>query len=115
MSGAILEPAGSGVAGTQTQGITQQYQKAGTNSAVSTSTAIHPYDSGTILGTTPPGKAGFKLISGVVQRASQLLCDSTSGKVGNALVSSTGVGVGIPTPPTGSLASDGLSQAPQHE
>ena len=112
MSGATLEPAGSGVAGTQTKGITQQYQLSGTHSATSTSTAITPYDSGTILGTTPPGKAGIKLVSGVIQRSNQLLCDGTAGKVGNALVVSSGTGVAVPTDAAGTHASDGLSGAP---
>lgn len=112
---AILEPAGSGVAGTQTKGITQQYLKAGTVSAVDTSTGITPYDSGNILGNTPPGKTGEKLVSGVVQRSSQLLVDGTAGATGNALVPIYGVGVAPPTRPAGSFAADGLSQAPQHE
>ena len=114
MSGAVLEPAGSGVAGTQTKGVTKQYQKSGTSSSASTLETITPYDSGTILGTVPPGKAGIKLVSGVVQRSSQLLSDQTAGKVGNALVCVSGQGL-IPTPPTGSQPADGLSQAPNTE
>jgi hypothetical protein len=106
---AILEPAGAAVAGQQTKGITQQYQKAATASAVDTSTGITPYDSGTILGNIPPGKSGEKLVNGTVQRSSQIVADSTSGAVGNALVCVSGVGV-VPTPPTGSSQSDGLSQ-----
>ena len=45
----------------------------------------------------------------------------TAGVVGNALVSTYSVvtagvvGSGVPTPPAGSHAADGLSQAPQHE
>lgn len=115
MSGATLEPAGSGVAGTQPKGITQQYLKAATASNVSTSTGITPRDTGTILGTVPPGKAGLKLVNGTVQRSTQLLCDSTPGKVGNALVSDYSVGGGNPVVPAGSHASDGLSQSPEHE
>lgn len=111
---AILEPAGSGVAGTQTQGVTKQYQASGTDSSASTLETITPYDSGTILGNVPPGGTGEKLVSGVVQRASQLLVDGTAGTVGNALVATSGAGL-IPTPPSGSTAADGLSQAPQHE
>ena len=114
---AILEPAGSAgtpVAGVQIRGVTKQYQKSATGSSAATLETITPYDSGTILGTVPPGKAGLKLVSGVVQRASQLLVDSTAGVVGNALVPTSGVGL-VPTPPTGSTAADGLSQAPQHE
>lgn len=114
MSGAVLEPAGSGVAGVQPKGIVQQYQLSATSSNTSTSTAIHGRDTGTILGTVPPGKPGLKLVDGTIQRSTQLKCDATPGKVGNALVATSGKGL-IPTPPTGSLASDGLSQAPQHE
>src|SRR5271166_4002222 len=110
-----LEPAGSGVAGVQPKGITQQDQLAATNANLDTSTAITPYDSGTILGTVPPGKAGLKLVSGVVQRASQLLCDSTAGVVGNSLVPTFSSLHTDPTPPTGSQPADGLSQAPNHE
>lgn len=111
---AVLEPAGSGVAGTQTQGVVKQYQLSGTGSSASTLETITPYDSGTILGHVQPGGSGEKLVSGVVQRASQILADSTAGVVGNALVTDNGVGL-VPTPPTGSTAADGLSQAPQHE
>ena len=112
---AVLEPAGSGVAGVQPKGITQQYQLAATSANLDTSTAIHPYDSGTILGTTPPGKAGFKLVRGVVQRSNQLKCDATPGVVGNALVVIAGVGRAIPTDAAGTHASDGLSAAPWRE
>ena len=111
---AVLEPAGSGVAGTQTQGVVKQYQKSGTGSSAATLETITPYDSGTILGHVQPGGVGEKLVSGVVQRASQIKADGTAGAVGNALVSVNGVGV-VPTPPAGSTAADGLSQAPQHE
>ena len=114
MAGATLEPNGAGVAGQQPAGIVQQYQLAGTHSAVDTSTAITPYDSGNILGTVPPGKAGLKLISGVIQRASCLLSDSTAGNCGNALLAVSGTGL-VPTPPTGSQPADGLSQAPNTE
>src|SRR5271166_6445935 len=120
---AILEPAGSGVAGTQTQGVVKQYQLSGTGSSAATLETITPYDSGTILGTVPPGKAGLKLVDGTVQRASRMLCDGTAGNVGNALVpfyNLVGSGAaagqdGVPTPPTGSTPADGLSQAPNTE
>jgi hypothetical protein len=106
---AVLEPAGSGVAGVQTQGVTKQYQASATGSSASTLETIGPYDSGTILGNVPPGKSGEKLINGTVQRASQVKADSTAGVTGNALVVTSGVGV-LPTLPSGSLQSDGLSQ-----
>lgn len=111
---AVLEAAGNGASGLTPQGIVQQYQKAGTVSAVSTSTGITPYDSGNISGHVQPGGSAQKLVSGVVQRAASIRSDATAGVVGNALVCSSGQGV-LPTPPTGSLASDGLSLAPEHE
>ena len=112
---AILTAAGAGVAGQQTAGIVQQYQKAGTASAVDTSTGITPRDSGNIVIQTSPGKAPGKQTDGTVQRRSQIVADGTKGAVGNALTSTYAVGGGIPTKPAGSSASDGLSQAPQHE
>ena|SRR5208282_846650 len=114
MAGAILKPAGDTTAGVQVKGITQQYQLSGTHSAVDTSTAITPYDSGNIVINTKPGQAPEKLVSGIVQRASTLLCDGTAGNCGNALLAVSGIGL-VPTPPAGSHAVDGLSQAPQHE
>lgn len=114
MAGAILNPAGDTTAGVTYVGTRKQYQASGTGNATSSLETITPYDSGTILGNVPPGGTGEKLVSGVVQRASTLLVDSTAGNVGNALVPVSGVGV-VPTPPTGSAAADGLSQAPQHE
>jgi hypothetical protein len=123
MAGAILKPAGDLTAGVQVKGAVKQYQYSGINDATSSLETITPYDSGSILGTVPPGQAGLKLVSGVVQRASVMLDDSTSGNVGNALVSSynlVGSGAaaghdGVPTPPTGSQPADGLSQAPNTE
>lgn len=112
---AVLEPNGAAVSGQQPAGIVQQYQLAATASNVDTSTGITPYDSGTILGTVPPGKAGLKLVSGVVQRAAQIVADSTAGVVGNALVSTYSTLHTDPVPPTGSQPADGLSLAPNHE
>lgn len=111
---ASLQAAGAGAAGQQTQGVVKQYQASGTGSAASSLETITPYDSGTILGTVPPGQAGLKLISGVVQRAAQIVSDSTAGVTGNSLIPTSGVGV-VPTAPTGSQPADGLSQAPNHE
>ncbi len=111
---AVLEPAGSGVAGVQPKGITQQYQLSATHANTSTSTAITPRDSGNILGTVPPGKVGLKQTDGTIQRSTQIKADATAGVVGNALVATSGVGL-IPTPPTGSQPADGLSQAPNTE
>jgi hypothetical protein len=121
---ATLYAAGAGEAGQQTKGVTAQYQLDGKNGNAELSSTsiqpgggpsgIHPYDSGTILGTVPPGKPGLKLVDGTVQRSTQVIADSTSGVTGNALVAVNGVGL-IPTPPTGSHQADGLSQAPSHE
>lgn len=121
---ANLYAAGSGQAGQQVQGVVAQYQLDGTNgtselSATSINpsggpTGVTPYDSGTILGTVPPGKAGLKLVDGTVQRAASIISDSTPGVVGNALQPTAGVGL-TPTPPTGSNPADGLSQAPNRE
>lgn len=115
MAGAILKPAGDLTAGVQVKGAVKQYQADGINDATSSLETITPYDSGTILGTVPPGKPGLKLISGVVQRASVLLADSTAGAVGNALVSTYSTANTDPVPPAGSLPADGLSQAPNTE
>lgn len=115
---AVLEPAGSAgtpVAGVQIQGAAKQYQASGKTDSSASLETITPYDSGTILGTVPPGKAGLKLVSGVVQRGSQLLCDATAGAVGNALVSTYTTANADPTPPAGSQPADGLSQAPNTE
>ncbi len=111
---AVLEPAGSGVAGVQPKGITQQYQIVGTHSADSGLSPVTPYDSGNIIGHVQPGGSGEKLVSGVVQRSSQIKANGTAGATGNALTCVSGQGV-VPTPPAGSTAADGLSQAPQHE
>jgi len=111
----VIEPAGSGVAGAQPKGITQQYQLSATVACKDTSTDITPYDSGNILGTVPPGKAGIKLVSGVVQRSNQILCDATAGKVGNAITQIAGVGVAVPVDAAGTHQSDGLSAAPFRE
>jgi hypothetical protein len=124
MAGATVYAAGDLTAGVQVKGAVKQYGYSGQNDSSSSLETITPYDSGTILGTTPPGKAGIKLVSGVVQRAqAALLCGSTSGNVGNALVSSynlVGSGAaagfdGLPTKPVGTTVADGLSLSENHE
>ena len=115
MAGATLKAAGDTTSGVQVKGAVKMYQLDGVNDATANAESITPYDSGNILGNTPPGKTGEKLVSGVVQRSSQLLVDGTAGVTGNALVPIYGVGVAPPTRPAGSFAADGLSQAPQHE
>ncbi len=112
---AILKPAGDLTAGVQVRGAVKQYLLSGTGNATSALETITPYDSGTILGTVPPGKAGLKLVSGVVQRAAEILADGTAGAVGNALVSTYSTLNTDPVPPAGSQPADGLSQAPNHE
>lgn len=112
---ASLNANGAAASGQQVAGVVKQYQLSGTGSSASTLETITPYDSGTILGTVPPGKAGLKLVSGVVQRAAQIVADSTAGVVGNALVSDYSSLNTDPVPPTGSQPADGLSQAPNHE
>ena len=42
-------------------------------------------DSGSILGTVPPGQLGLKLVDGTQQSATTMLCDATAGQLGNAL------------------------------
>jgi len=111
---AILKPAGDTTSGVQVVGAVKQYAYSGENDATSSLETITPYDSGTILGHVQPGGSGEKLVSGVVQRAAVILADATDGEVGNALVATSGEGL-VPTPPTGSTAASGLSQAPQHE
>jgi hypothetical protein len=112
---ATLNANGAAASGQQPAGIVQQYQIAATNSNVDTSTGVTPYDSGTILGTVPPGKAGLKLVSGVVQRAAQIVADGTAGAVGNTLTPTFNANNNPPTPPTGTLPSDGLSSFPGRE
>jgi hypothetical protein len=120
----ILKPAGDLTAGVQVKGAVKMYQLDAINDSTSGTESIGPYDSGTILGTVPPGKAGIKLVSGVVQRAQAALeCDSSAGVVGNALTSTynlVGSGAaagfdGLPTKPAGCAVADGLSLSENHE
>jgi hypothetical protein len=122
MAGATLEAAGSGVSGSQVKGVTAQYQIDGTDGVAELGansinpaggpSGVHPYDSGTILGNIPPGKTGQKLVNGTVQRSNVLI---TTGPNNNCLQSTYAVNGGIPTPPVGSQASDGLSGAQERE
>jgi hypothetical protein len=115
---ATVEANGGAASGQQKAGVVAQYQvdgKLGVAERSSTSinpgggaSGVTPYDSGTILGTVPPGKPGLKLVNGTIQRAAALICDSTAGVTGNALVCTSGVGV-VPTIPTGQGKSAGLS------
>jgi len=122
MAGATLFAAGSGTPGTQTKGVTAQYQLDGTDGVAERGTGsinpgggasgVHPYDSGTILGTIPPGKVGQKLVNGTVQRSNVLL---TTGPGNNFLAPTYAVNGGVPTPPVGAQATDGLSGSPERE
>jgi hypothetical protein len=94
----------------RTKGSVAQYQSVGKSGV----TGVTPRDSGNILGTVPPGKAGIKLVSGVIQNAADLAVDGTAGVTGNALLPTSGRGV-TPTLNTAQAASAGLSLAPEHE
>ena len=110
---AVLSAAGAGASGQQTAGVVAQYQAdgtAGTAEAANLSTGVHPYDSGTIVVQTKPGQAAEKLVSGVVQRASQLVTDGTV-PGGDHLNATSGTGV-VPTLPSGCNQADGLSNFP---
>lgn len=96
----------------RTRGEVEQYQKSGTTAAAD----IHPFDSGTVLGTVPPGKAGVKQISGVIQRAADLTVGGvTSRNESLNFLPSTAVAGGVPTVNAAQLASAGVSLAPEHE
>jgi len=107
--GALLISRTTANAGAQVAGEAAQYQKSG---VVGNSANIHPYDSGTILGTVPPGQPGIKLVDGTVQHATKLVCNNQP--LGNTLTSTTGVGL-IPTVNPAQVASAGLSLSPQTE
>lgn len=99
--------AGASIAA-RTTGAVKQYQLNATNS----SATVTPYDSGSIIGHVQPGGSGEKLVSGVIQTATDLTADSTAGKVGNALLANQN-GQNYSTDPF--TADAGLSLAPQHE
>jgi hypothetical protein len=113
--GATLVARGSAASGEQPNGMAKQYQLSGTNAAAS----VHPYDSGTILGTVPPGKPGIKLIDGTIQNATDLICNTNS--LGNTLPSTASevvagvVQSGVPAVNAAQVESAGLSLAPQTE
>jgi hypothetical protein len=109
--GALLISRATANAGAQIAGEAAQYQKSG---VVGNSANIHPYDSGTILGTVPPGKPGIKLVDGTVQHATKLVCNSLP--LGNTLTSSNQpTASGDPTVNPAQVASAGLSLSPQTE
>lgn len=57
----------------------KNYELNGVDSAAT----VAPYDSGSILGTVPPGQAGLKLTDGTQQSATTAKADSTPGVDGN--------------------------------
>jgi hypothetical protein len=95
----------------RTFGEVEQYQLSGTTTAAS----ITPFDSGTVLGTVPPGKAGIKQISGVIQRAADLTVGIAGTNEPKNFLESTAVASGVPTVNAAQLASAGVSLAPEHE
>jgi hypothetical protein len=93
----------------RTTGKVSQYQAAGK----ATSDSILGYDSGTILGTVPPGKAGLKLVDGTIQNAADLtVAPDGNNKLFNYLEANRN-GQNYATDPF--TAAAGVSLAPQHE
>ena len=85
---------------------------------------ITPYDSGNILGTVPPGKAGIKLVDGTLQNATSLRVGQVQGVGNNGAVSSnapdnfiggTASQGGLPSVNSDQAASAGKSLSPEHE
>ena len=99
----------------KTDGAVAQYGLSAT--AGLASTAITPYDSGTILGTVPPGKAGIKLVSGVIQNATTPMTVTPAGTDPQNFLSSTAQPQrsGDPTVNAAQVVSAGLSLGPQTE
>ena len=96
----------------RTDGKVAQYQLAGTTA----STTIGPYDSGTILGFTPPGGAGHKLVSGTIQNAADLTVTPVGTDPQNFLAcTSQPTRSGDPIVNSAQLEGNGLSLSPQHE
>jgi hypothetical protein len=107
-------------AGTTSQkGATEQYGQNNRGSAAFDSTKITPRDSGSILGTVPPGKVGIKQTSGVIQDSTDPLVSGqlANNQADNFLASTPGAqGSGnAPTVNAAQLASAGKSLAPEHE
>jgi hypothetical protein len=110
LDGALLISRKTANAAAQPAGDVAQYGLEGTTVGA----AIGPYDSGTILGTVPPGKPGIKLVSGQIQHATKLVCNNNP--LGNTLPSSNQPTIdGDPRVNAAQLDSAGLSLAPQTE
>jgi hypothetical protein len=118
---AVLAANGAADAGQQPAGVVAQYLVDGVlgtpelGSANAGPSGVMPYDSGTILGTIPPGKPGLKLVNGTVQRASQIISTQVAGSTGNSLTPTFNALNNTPTPPAGTLPADGLSGYPGRE
>lgn len=96
----------------RTKGKVAQYELSGTNA----SATITSRDTGTILGTTPPGKPGIKLVDGTIQNATDLTVGGvTATNESLNFVPSTAVAGGVPTQNAAQQASAGKSLAPEHE
>jgi hypothetical protein len=113
---ASLQARGAAASGQQPNGKAIQYQLNATdgNADGTANSGVGPYDSGNILGHVQPGGSGKKLVDGTIQRATDLICDSTAGVVGNALQPTAGVGV-TPTKPSAQGQENGLSLGPEFE
>ena len=120
LDGATLVARGSAVAGEQANGIAQQYELAGTVAV----TNIPPTDNSmqvilngpvmNVIGTVPPGKPGVTQIKGVIQRATDLICNTLP--LGNTLPSSNQPTVlGVPIENAAQSVTAGLSLAANHE
>jgi len=94
----------------KTTGAVAQYALTGVNSAAT----IGPYDSGTILGTVPPGKAGLKQVEGTVQNATKLTASSAQDAPGNAILAGQDA-AGNVAESSYQAPSAGLSLAANHE
>ena len=108
----VLNQAGT----TVNKGAAEQYGQNNRGAAAFDSTKITPYDSGNVLGTVPPGKAGIKQISGVVQDSTDPIVSGqlANNQADNFLASTAGVGL-VPTVNPSQLASAGKSMAPETE
>ena len=108
----VLNQAGT----TVNKGAAEQYGQNNRGAAAFDSTKITPYDSGNVLGTVPPGKAGIKQISGVIQDSTDPIVSGqlANNQSDNFMGATTGVGL-IPTVNPSQLASAGKSMAPETE
>lgn len=108
----MTQLAGASVAA-RTKGSVKQYQTDAVNGTSEASLGgVHPRDTGNIVTQNRPGKGTQKLVDGQIQQATDLTCDSTPGKVGNALLANQNGQNYVVDPFTGSA---GLSLAGNRE